>query len=116
MKRHLLPLFIQNRFSKDTAKSKLSINKVRNAYKHCKTFIESHTEFSSEYFPISKDGDNFVLLFVAEYDKNLNVRTLSPSNVMFCFEEDLETLYGPTLKGFVNTLQPGQKVAFKAPL
>jgi hypothetical protein len=31
-----------------------------------------------------------------------NITSVAPSNVMFCFEDDLQMLYGNTLSGFVK--------------
>ena len=101
--RYLLPLLIQNKLSKDASKSTLAVGDVKKANEHCKKFMESRITFDSDFSPIPMVGDNFVLLFVAKCDKYENVCTKSPSNVMFSFEENLEKLYGPTLKGFVST-------------
>ena len=102
--RYLLPLFIQNKFNKDAAMTELDVDYVKKANEHCKTFVESHVTFDSRFSPIPMVGDNFVLLFVAKCKKNDNVSTDSPSNVMFCVGEDLEKLYGPSLKGVVSTI------------
>ena len=104
--RYLLPLLIQNKFNKDAAMTELDVDYVKRANDHCKTFIESHVTFDSGFspIPIPMVGDNFILLFVAKCKKNDSVSTDSPSNVMFCVGEDLEKLYGPSLKGFVSTI------------
>ena len=112
--RYLLPLFIQNKFSKDASTTRLEVGVVNSANEHCRTFTESFVTFDSEFSPIPTEGDNFVLLFVAKCKKNNNVLTDSPSNVMFCVGEDLEGLYGPTLKGFVSTLQPDLSISLRA--
>ena len=113
--RYLLPLFIQNKFSKDSSTTMLDVGVVNTAYDHCKVFINSSVTLDSEFSPFATTGDNFVLLFITKCNKNKNVFTDSPSNVMFCFGEDLEALYGPTLKGFVSTLQPGHSISVRAP-
>ena len=101
--RYLLPLFILNRFSEDALMTNIAFGEVNSANDHCKTFMESPVTFDSEYSPFSTAGDNFILLFVAKCEMNNNVCTDSPSNVMFCCGEDLEKLYGPTLKGFLSS-------------
>jgi hypothetical protein len=105
--RYLLPLFIQNNIhnkcSKDASTTKLEVGDINSANEHCKTFMESFIPFDSEFSPIPTAADNFVLLFIAKCEKNDNIFTDSPSNVMFCVGEDLEKLYGPTQKGFVST-------------
>ena len=113
--RYLLPLFIRNKFSKYASTTRLEVGDVNSANEHCRTFIESSTTFDSEFSTIPTEGDNFVLLFVAKCKKNDNVLTDSPSNVMFCVGEDLEALYGPSLKGFVSTLQPDLSISLRAP-
>ena len=84
--------------------TELDVGYVKKANDHCKTFIESHVTFDSGFSPITMVGDNFVHLFVSKCKKNDSVSTDSCSNVMFCVGEDLEKLYGPSLKGFVSTI------------
>ena len=71
--------------------------------------------FDGGFSPLSTAADNLFLLFVAKRNSNANVCTDFPSNVMFCSDEDLERLYGPTLKGFANSLQPGSSISVRAP-
>jgi hypothetical protein len=113
--RYLLPLFIQNKFSEETSTFKLAVADVESSYNHSRTFMDSFIKLGSEFSLISTTDDNFVLLFVAKCNSYKNVVRKSPSNVMFCFEEDLERLYGPTLKGFVSSLQPDLSISLRAP-
>jgi hypothetical protein len=114
-KRFLLPLFIQNKFSKVNATTMLSVTDVNRARDHCKEFVSTHINLGSEFSLSSTTDNNFILLFVAKCDRYNNAVADAPSNVMFCFEEDLERLYGPTLKGFVSSLEPGHSTWVTAP-
>ena len=89
----------------------LKVDNINSANEHCRAFIESFVTFDSKFSTIPTEGDNFVLLFVAKCEKNNNVFADSPSNV----GEDLEELYGPSLKGFVSTLQPDLSISLRAP-
>ena len=104
--RFLLPLFIANKFSKDDARTKLSTETVTSKYVNCKEFLRDRMHLGSGFSFISTD-DNYILLFVAKCKAHNNAVADAPSNVVFCFDKDLERLYGPTLKGFVSSLQPG---------
>lgn len=112
--RFLLPLFIENKFSKDDASTKLSIETVTSKYNNCKKFLSSHMNLGSGFSLIPTD-DNFILLFVAKCNTHNNAVADAPSNVMFCFDQDLERLYGPTLKGFVSSLRPGSSISVREP-
>lgn len=112
--RYLLPLFIENKFSSEDASTMLGFPEVISKNDLCKKFMEFIT-FDGEFSPIQTAGDKYVLLFVAKRNNNDNIYEGSPSNVMLCLEENLEKLYGPTLKGFVSSLQPGPSVSVKLP-
>ena len=114
-KRYLLPLFIQNKFNKEDATTVLSVEEVEAANDKCKEFMRDRVTFDSRFSPLQTVADNFVLMIVAKRNSNTNVFTDSPSNVMVCVDEDLERLYGPTLKGFVNSLQPGVSLTVDTP-
>ena len=113
--RYLLPLFIQNKFNKDNSTTKLKLDDVKKAHNHCMKFVRNRIKLASGFSLLSTTDDNSVLLFVAKTDKNNNAVTEAPSNILFCFEEDLKRLYGPTLKSFVNTLQPGHSIYVRTP-
>ena len=66
-------------------------------------------------FSLLSTVDNFILLFVAKCNTHNNAVADAPSNVMFCFDQDLERLYGPTLKGFVSSLRPGSCISVREP-
>jgi hypothetical protein len=113
-KRYLLPLFIQNKFSSEDALTMLGSPEVNIINDNCKKFMKFIT-FDSEFSPIQTADDKYVLLLVAKRNNNANIYEGTPSNVMLCLEENLEKLYGPTLKGFVSSLQPGPSVSVKLP-
>ena len=46
--RYLLPLFIQNKCSKDASTTKLEVGDVNSANEHCKTFIENFITMSEK--------------------------------------------------------------------
>jgi hypothetical protein len=103
--RYLLPLFIQNKFSKTDATTKLSAQTVAAANKHCELFLRDSVRLGEGFKWLSdKVADNFVLLIVGKCDKNDNAVSGAASNVLFCFEEELRALYGPTLRGFIDSL------------
>jgi hypothetical protein len=112
--RYLLPLFIQNKFSSEDASTMLGTPEVNTTNDHCKKFMEFLT-FDGEFSPIPTADDKYVLLFVAKRNSYTNIYEGSPSNVMLCLQGNLEKLYGPTLKGFVSSLQPGPSVSVKLP-
>ena len=103
---YVLPLFIQNKYSKNNATTTLNLEEVEKAHGHCKKFVEDHIVSNGEYSLYPDEKNNFILLFVAKQKVNGNAVTNAPSNVMFCLNDDLELLYGPALKGFVNTVHP----------
>jgi regulatory protein YycI of two-component signal transduction system YycFG len=93
----------------------LSVTDVNRARDHCKKFVSTHINSGSEFSLSSTTDNNFILLFVAKCDRYNDAVADAPSNVMFYFEEDLERLYGPTLKGFVSSLEPGHSTWVTAP-
>ena len=102
-RRYVLPLFIQNKYSKNNSTTKLNLKKVKKAHANCKKFVEDHIVLNGEYSLYPDKENNFILLFVSKQKVNGNAVRDAPSNVMFCLNDDLELLYGPALKGFVNT-------------
>lgn len=115
-KRFTLPVFIHNKFRKDGASAKLDIATVTNSVAHCKTFLDEKCTFSHECNLIPKKtpwfrfgyggSEHFIVVFVAPHDFNKNTVTDAPSNVIFCYKEELDRLYGPTLSGYVKYLVP----------
>ena len=114
-KRCLLPVFIKYKFCADFSISKLSKVKVSEDLKSCLDFFNecvkvdyAELRFISQmkkWFilkpkPLESD---FILLYVGNYKTNENTLTDAPPNVMFCFGQDLQTLYGPTLMNFVDS-------------
>ena len=113
--RYLLPLFIKNKFSREDATTVLSVAEVKSANDICKKFMENRVSFGSGFAPLPTVADNFVLIVVARWNSHGTVFTDSPSNVITCVDEDLERLYGPTLKGLVNSLQPDTSITVGTP-
>ena len=93
----------------------LSVVDVDTANDDCKKFMKNRITFDSGFSSLTTIADDFILLIVAKGDSNTNVIEESPSNVMFCFGEDLEKLYGPSLKGFVNSFLPGRSTTVGVP-
>jgi len=120
---YILPVFIQNKFSKTDSTISLSIATVQAAVSHCNNFLSNYCKFNEKYplIPRKKrhfNGDSnyqFVLIFVARQNYNKNTIAQPPTNVLFCFEEDLKRLYGPTLYQFVNDLVPGESLVVNSP-
>ena len=105
-RRYVLPLFIQNKYGKNNSTTKLNLKKVEKAHANCEKFVKNHIVLNGEYSLYPDKEKNFILLFVAKQKVYDNAVTNAPSNVMFCLNDDLDVLYGPALKGFVNTVHP----------
>ena len=97
---------------------------VTAAHGHCINFMNSYALASQFYFlsakrkwlstksrPVESD---FILLFVAKRNLNLNTTKNSPPNVMFCAGPELEEMYGPTLAGFIRGLTSDETVSVVA--
>ena len=101
--RYLLPLFVQNIFNEENKTTILSVADVNTANDHCKQFMKNRIMFDSGFSPLPTIADDvFILLITAKDNSDTNVFEVSPSNAMFCFGEDLEKLYGPSLKGLLR--------------
>ena len=93
---------------------------VTGCHKHCAAFLEKRITFNPEFsrLPVPEDATpenfDFILLFAARCSTNKNTLPTALPNVIFCFEADLERLYGPTLKGFVNTLLLDTDISIRA--
>lgn len=111
-KRYVLPVFIQHKFSEGESTTKLSKKVVEKARSHCKDFLKNNCRFPKNLLQLTSDftdkDNKFILLFVAKQNWNLNTVSEAPSNVLFCFEEDIQRLYGPTLGVFFKYLIPDQ--------
>jgi hypothetical protein len=102
--RYLLPLFIQNKFSKMDATTQITAEEVAASREHCKLFLKDSVQLGDGFKWLEHD-DGFVLLVVAKCDRNDNVTSgAAAGNVLFCFEDELRALYGPTLRGFIDRL------------
>jgi hypothetical protein len=116
--RYALPVFIQNKFSKEDATTRLGNKVVNKAHKHCQKFLGECRYRECELFPAKSAAFPygfshfpFVLIFVMRQDVRPSAIAGAPPNVMFCSEEELKRLYGPTLSGFVSHLVPGLTIS-----
>ena len=80
--------------------------KIDNS-KYC--FLSSERNESTSKPKLLKN--DFILLYVGQDKTNENMLADSPSNVMFCFGQHLQNLYGPTLMNFVDCLLPDETVS-----
>jgi len=116
--RFTLPVFIQNKYSSDGATTKLTIDQVNKATAHCQRFLEEKCKFKNcalipkktKWYRFGSSQKQFVLIFIVKQGTYQNTTTDAPSNVIFCFEEDLHILYGKTLAGFVKYLVPDSTI------
>lgn len=100
--KYLLPLFIRNKFNKDNSTTKLNLKEINDDHTHCTKFMRKNIKLASGFALLPVTGNNYIILYVAKSDGNESF-TKSPSNILFCFEEDLKRLYGPTLMSFLST-------------
>ena len=83
--------------------------KIDNA-KYC--FLSSErNEYTSQAKLLESD---FILLYVGNHKMNGNTYADVPPNVTFCLGQDLQTLYGPILLNFVDSLLPDETVSVTA--
>jgi hypothetical protein len=114
--RFVLPVFIQNKWSKNNSSTTLGLLAVQTVVGHCRAFLETNCQYQdcqlippqSQDFPFGYSQSPFVVLSIARQDSNQNTTEDVPTNVMFCFEEELGLLYGPTLASFVKYLLPNE--------
>jgi hypothetical protein len=121
-KKFIIPVFIQNKFSADVAKTTLSISDITKSHKHCMTFLEQHVSLADGFHFLSRKGkwfskksqpseSDFILLLVAKRNLNANTIKGSPSNVLFCSTVELGKMYGPALTGFLDSMRQGVSVS-----
>jgi hypothetical protein len=115
-KRFIIPVFIQNKFSGDHAKTTLSLSDVKESHAHCNKFLQDRVSLADGFHFLSKKGkwlltgskpseSDFILLLVAKRKVNANAIPNSPSNVLFCSDVELARMYGPTLIGFLSSMR-----------
>ena len=112
-KKFTLPVFFQNKFSAAGASTRLTLATVNDSVVVCKKFLTSKCSFEkctlipekTKWFSFGSASYQFVLVFIVKQEVN-ETKSEAPSNVIFCFEEDLKLLYGKTLSGFVKYLVP----------
>ena len=125
-KRFIIPVFIQNKLSCEDASTLLSVSDVTAAHGHCVNFMNRYAVASQFYFLSAKSKwfstksrpveTDFILLFVAKRNLNLNTLNKMPLNVMFCSSPELEEMYGPTLVGLIRGLTLDKTVSVVAKL
>lgn len=114
-KRFSIPVFIQNKFSGDDAKTTLSILDVKKSHTHCMKFIQERVSLADGFHFLSRKGkwflnsskpseNDFILLLVSKRKLNTNVIPNSPSNVLFCSNVELASMHGPALTGFLRSM------------
>jgi len=121
--RYTLPVFIQNKYSADGASTKLTLTTANAAAEHCGDFLKQHCRFTdcklipekTKWFRFGSTEFQYVLIFIVKQAPHLNTSSLAPSNIIFCFEEDLKLLYGKTLSGFVKYLIPDSTIYATTP-
>jgi hypothetical protein len=112
-KRFLVPLFIQIKFSKDNATTKVTLKNPNKANNHGMRSVCSQIKFASGFSLLSTMENNF-FLFVPKTDRYNN--RVAPI-ISYSSTKDLECgSYGPTLKGFVSRLQPGHSTYVTIPI
>lgn len=113
-KKFILPVFIQNKFSAAGASTRLTLATVNDSVDSCKKFLATKCSFEkctlipekTKWFSLGSTSYQFVLVFIVKQEAHENTKSKAPSNVIFCFEEDLKILYGKSLSGFVKYLVP----------
>jgi hypothetical protein len=121
-KKFIIPVFIQNKFSEDYAKTTLSITDVMKSHKHCMKFLEERVTLADGFHFLSRKGkwfsnksqpseSDFILLLVAKREFNTNTIPGSPSNVLFRSIVELGKMYGPALTGFLHSMRQGVSVS-----
>lgn len=78
---------------------------IQKTIKQCETFLKESCEFPSN-LQLTEFEHQFVLILIARREHvDENTRKIPPTNVIFCFEDELEKVYGPTLVQFGKSLK-----------
>jgi hypothetical protein len=115
--RYLLPLFIQNKWSKESSSTKADDEDVVTCVHHCMDFIRTckvspgfslltNYKWSFRKFPLVSSIDTFVVMFVANREHTKGALENAPGNAVTLFREHLLGLYGPTISAYLETLEP----------
>ena len=125
-KKYLLPVFVQNKWSRDDSTKKLDLATVNTALENCRNFLKNQCTASTGYRYLPKSPrwtsfwasddescDEFVLVFMARCDYNNNVVSDAPKNVLYCFDVQMKLMFGPTLAAYVDSLVPEEKIVIK---
>ena len=121
----IIPVFIQNKFSGDGAKTSLSLSDVQESHRHCMTFLQERVSTADGFHFFSRkeqwfwkrskpSESDFILLLVAEPKINSDAIRNSPPIVLFCSTVELASLYGPALTGFLRSMRQGPSVSLVA--
>ncbi len=118
-KKFILPVFIQNKFSKEDSTTFYSLQDVEESRLNCKKFMKQFVtvERGQNLLPkrfknftwFNSDDDmesNFVLIFLVKGIVANNAIENCPNNVKVLEVSDLPDVYGPTIAMFVNSLVP----------
>jgi hypothetical protein len=102
------------------------VSDVTAAHGHCINFMNRYAVASQFHFLSAKSKwfstklrpveTDFILLFVAKRNLNLNTINKMPPNVIFCSSPELEVMYGPTLEGFICGLTSDKTTSVVAKL
>ena len=124
-KKFIIPVFIQNKISIDEADSTLSVSNIIQSNRHCKAFLQNRVSLHNGFHYLSRKGkwfsntskpseSDFVLLLVVNRKINTNIISNFPSNVLFLSPLELNSMYGPALRGFLASVCQGVSVSVVA--
>jgi hypothetical protein len=119
-KKFLLPVFEQNKFSKDESATTLSSGTIEKALHQCASFFTKNLSLPegfhwlpqlfkwSAHFPFVKGSslDPFVMTFIAKMRPTESAKQSLPRNVLLLAEDDMENMYGPMIVKFIKSLVP----------
>lgn len=97
-------MFIQNKLNKKDLSTNLDRQTIQQTIKQCETFLKESCEFPSN-LQLTEFENEFVLILIARREHvNENTRTIPPTNIIFCFEDEVEKVYDPSLVPFGKSL------------
>ena len=121
-KKFIIPVFIQNKISIDEADSTLSVSNIIQSNRHCKAFLQNRVSLDNGFHYLSRKGkwfsntskpseSDFILLLVVNRKINVDFISNCPSNVLFLSPLELNSMYGPALRGFLTSMCQGVSVS-----
>ena len=117
--KYLLPVFIHDNVSdNDWANNTIEQSEVEPCLAHCRAFLNDYCTCTPGYqlIPLTNDDvDPFVLVYMSSAKAKhagdeVDTAEHAPTNVLTLYEEDLTSMYGPTLARFVDGLLPEQDI------